>query len=57
MWNELKPIWEAIAAKVDETTGKPIEGAEAGKPVEEVPAAYIGDNGAGHYVKMGIKRD
>ena len=53
-WNELKPIWEAIAAKVDETTGKPIEGAEAGKPVEGgVPcAAYIGDNGAGHYVKM-----
>lgn len=53
-WRELKPIWEAIAAKVDETTGKPIEGAEPGTPVEGgVPcAAYIGDNGAGHYVKM-----
>ena len=53
-WQELKPIWEAIAAKVDEETGKPLEGAEAGKPIEGgVPCAtYIGENGAGHYVKM-----
>ncbi|MDP0489547.1 MAG: NADP-dependent phosphogluconate dehydrogenase [Verrucomicrobiota bacterium JB023] len=53
-WNELKPIWEAIAAKVDAETGKPIEGAEPGKPVEGgvTCTTYIGENGAGHYVKM-----
>ena len=53
-WNELKPIWEAIAAKVDAETGKPLEGAEPGKPIEGgVPCAtYVGENGAGHYVKM-----
>ncbi|MDB6168877.1 MAG: gndA [Verrucomicrobia bacterium] len=53
-WEELKPIWEAIAAKVDAKTGKPIPGAAPGKPVSGgVPCtAYIGANGAGHYVKM-----
>ncbi len=53
-WLELKPVWEAIAAKVDAKTGKPLEGAAPGKPVSGgVPcAAYIGENGAGHYVKM-----
>ena len=53
-WNELKPIWEAIAAKVDAQTGKPIEGAAPGKPVEGgvTCTTYIGENGAGHYVKM-----
>jgi 6-phosphogluconate dehydrogenase len=53
-WNELKPIWEAIAAKVDAETGKPLEGAEPGKPIEGgVPCTtHIGENGAGHYVKM-----
>lgn len=53
-WNELKPIWEAIAAKVDADTGKPIEGAAPGKPVEGgvTCTTYIGENGAGHYVKM-----
>jgi|CZKI01.1.fsa_nt_gi 6-phosphogluconate dehydrogenase len=53
-WLELKPIWEAIAAKVDAATGRPIEGATPGKPVVGgVPCtAYIGANGAGHYVKM-----
>jgi 6-phosphogluconate dehydrogenase len=53
-WAELKPVWEAIAAKVDAETGRPLEGAEPGKPVEGgVPcAAYIGADGAGHYVKM-----
>jgi 6-phosphogluconate dehydrogenase len=53
-WLELKPIWEAIAAKVDAATGKPIPGAAPGKPVAGgVPCtAYIGENGAGHYVKM-----
>ena len=53
-WQELKPIWEAIAAKVDAKTGKPIPGAAPGKPVTGgVPCTtYIGANGAGHYVKM-----
>jgi 6-phosphogluconate dehydrogenase len=53
-WKELEPVWKAIAAKVDPKNGKPIPGAKAGKPVEGgVPCtAYIGENGAGHYVKM-----
>ena len=53
-WQELKPIWEAVAAKVDAKTGKPIPGAAPGKPVTGgVPCTtYIGENGAGHYVKM-----
>ena len=53
-WKHLKPIWEAVAAKVDPNTGKAIETYAAGKPVTGgVPCtAYIGPNGAGHYVKM-----
>ncbi|MBI1367327.1 MAG: NADP-dependent phosphogluconate dehydrogenase [Planctomycetes bacterium] len=53
-WKHLEPIWKAIAAKVDDKSGKPIEGAEPGKPVSGgVPCTtYIGSDGAGHYVKM-----
>ena len=53
-WQHLKPIWEAVAAKVDEKTGKPMENYKAGVPiVGGVPCtAYLGPNGAGHYVKM-----
>ena len=53
-WRELEPIWSAIAAKVDGETGRPLEGAAPGKPVVGgVPCStYIGENGAGHYVKM-----
>ena len=53
-WDQIKDVWMAISAKVDPTTGKPIEGASPGKPIKGgVPcAAYIGENGAGHYVKM-----
>ncbi len=53
-YKELAPIWNAIAAKVDAKTGRPLEGAAPGKPVVGgVPCAtYIGENGAGHYVKM-----
>ena len=53
-WMEIKPVWEAIAAKVDAKTGKPVPGGAPGKPVVGgVPCtAYIGENGAGHYVKM-----
>jgi 6-phosphogluconate dehydrogenase len=53
-YKELEPVWNAIAAKVDGKTGRPLEGASPGKPiVGGVPCAtYIGENGAGHYVKM-----
>jgi 6-phosphogluconate dehydrogenase len=53
-WLELKPIWEAVAAKVDAKTGKPLLGGSPGKPVVGgVPCtAYMGTDGAGHYVKM-----
>ncbi len=53
-WDRLRPIWEAIAAKVDPKTGKPIEGAAPGKPITggEPCTTYIGPDGAGHYVKM-----
>jgi 6-phosphogluconate dehydrogenase len=53
-WKELEPIWTAIAAKVDAQTGKPLEGATPGHPIQGgVPCTtYIGPNGAGHYVKM-----
>lgn len=53
-YREIEPIWKAIAAKVDPQTGKPLEGSEPGKPVTGGFACttYIGENGAGHYVKM-----
>jgi 6-phosphogluconate dehydrogenase len=53
-YKELEPIWNGIAAKVDAKTGRPLTGAAPGKPIKGgVPcAAYIGENGAGHYVKM-----
>jgi 6-phosphogluconate dehydrogenase len=53
-WEHLRPIWEAIAAKVDPATGKAIETGAPGKPVVggESCTAYIGPNGSGHYVKM-----
>lgn len=53
-WQHLKPIWEAVAAKVDAKTGKPLENYSPGHPVVGgVPCTtYIGPNGAGHYVKM-----
>jgi len=53
-YRELAPIWNAIAAKVDAATGRPLAGATPGKPIQGgVPCAtYIGPDGAGHYVKM-----
>jgi 6-phosphogluconate dehydrogenase len=53
-WKELEPIWTAIAAKVDPKTGKPLMGAKPGEPIEGGVSCttYIGENGAGHYVKM-----
>jgi len=53
-WKSLEPIWSAIAAKVDPDTGKAIEDYKPGKPITEGEpcTAHIGENGAGHYVKM-----
>ncbi len=53
-WKQIEPIWQAISAKVDPASGKPIEGARPGKPiVGGVPCStYIGTDGSGHYVKM-----
>jgi len=53
-WDRIKPIWEAIAAKVDAETGLPIERQEPGNPVKEGEpcTTYIGPAGSGHYVKM-----
>ena len=53
-WKELEPIWDAISAKVDPETGRPLTDAEPGRPVVGGVSctAYIGPNGAGHYVKM-----
>lgn len=52
-WKYLQPMWEAVAAKVD-ADGKPIVSDIPGKPVTEGEpcTAYLGPNGAGHYVKM-----
>ncbi|NOH95688.1 NADP-dependent phosphogluconate dehydrogenase [Vibrio sp. 99-70-13A1] len=46
-WQYVKPMWEAIAAKVD-ANGLPVAQFEAG----EACAAYVGPSGSGHYVKM-----
>ncbi|MCH8260971.1 MAG: NADP-dependent phosphogluconate dehydrogenase [Planctomycetes bacterium] len=51
-WERLKPIWESIAAKVDARSGKPQEGVADSNSGGEPCTAYIGPNGAGHYVKM-----
>jgi len=53
-WTRIKPIWEAIAAKVDIKTSKPIERSQPGEIITEGEpcAAYIGPAGSGHYVKM-----
>ena len=53
-WQRIRPVWNAIAAKVDDQTGREISGAAPGAPVKGgVPCtAYIGTGGAGHYVKM-----
>ncbi|NLX97805.1 MAG: NADP-dependent phosphogluconate dehydrogenase [Rhodopirellula sp.] len=52
-WRIIKPVWTAIAAKVEGGTGKPIAGASPGHAVRGGVACtgYIGPNGAGHFVK------
>jgi 6-phosphogluconate dehydrogenase len=53
-WRRIEPIWQAISAKVDSATGKPLERTKPGDVIEEGEACttYIGPAGAGHYVKM-----
>ncbi len=53
-WDQIRDAWLSISAKVDADSGKPLAGGSPGNPIEGgVPcAAYIGENGAGHYVKM-----
>ena len=53
-WTRIEAMWQAVAAKVDPKTGKPIESFTPGKPVKEGEpcTTYIGPVGAGHYVKM-----
>ncbi|MCB5161598.1 NADP-dependent phosphogluconate dehydrogenase [Marinomonas algarum] len=52
-WKYLQPMWEAVAAKIGQD-GQPIVSNVPGKPVTEGEpcTAYLGPNGAGHYVKM-----
>ena len=53
-WTRIEPVWHAIAAKVDPSSGQPMERFEPGNPVKEGEpcAAYIGPIGSGHFVKM-----
>lgn len=53
-WRAIRPVWRAIAAKVDRDSGKPLAGGAPGRPVKggEPCTAHIGTDGAGHYVKM-----
>ena len=53
-WQRIEPIWQAIAAKVDPKTGKPLERTKPGDIIKtgESCTTYIGPAGAGHYVKM-----
>lgn len=55
-WRTLEPIWTAIAAKVDASTGRPVEGGSPGRPVDapnaEACAARVGPGASGHFVKM-----
>lgn len=53
-WIRIKPIWQAIAAKVDPVTGKAVERLSVADPLTqgEACADFIGPAGSGHYVKM-----
>ncbi|WMS88639.1 NADP-dependent phosphogluconate dehydrogenase [Pleionea litopenaei] len=53
-WTRIKPIWEAIAAKVESSTGKSISRSKPGETINigEACTTYIGPSGSGHYVKM-----
>lgn len=53
-WARVKPIWEAISAKVDTKTGKPLERTKPNEIITDGDpcTAYMGPAGAGHFVKM-----
>lgn len=46
-WQSIKPMWNAIAAKVD-SNGLPVPPLHDGEPC----ATYTGPSGSGHFVKM-----
>ncbi len=50
----IAPIWNAISAKVDAKSGRPLGGAVPGRPVVggEPCSTWVGSGGAGHFVKM-----
>ena len=53
-WQLLKPMWQAISAKVDPLTGIEIARTKVEQPLPEGEpcAEYIGPIGSGHFVKM-----
>ena len=53
-WQELKPMWQAISAKVDPISGAEIARTKVDQPLPEGEpcAEYIGPIGSGHFVKM-----
>jgi len=51
-WKHLKPIWEAVAAKVDPKTASRWKIMRRQPVVGACLAQLPGPNGAGHYVKM-----
>ncbi|MFT7053983.1 MAG: 6-phosphogluconate dehydrogenase [Psychromonas sp.] len=54
VWQQLKPMWQAISAKVDPVTGVEIARTRVDQPLPEGEpcAEYIGPIGSGHFVKM-----
>jgi 6-phosphogluconate dehydrogenase len=54
VWQQLKPVWQAMAAKVDPVTGIEIVRSQVDQPLPEGEpcAEYIGPIGSGHFVKM-----
>ena len=53
-WQRLKPMWQAISAKVDPISGAEIARTRVDQPLPEGEpcAEYIGPIGSGHFVKM-----
>jgi len=53
-WARIEPVWHAISAKVEPSTGKALERTHHTQPLAtgEPCATYIGPAGSGHYVKM-----
>jgi 6-phosphogluconate dehydrogenase len=54
VWQQLKPMWQAMSAKVDPVTGIEIVRSQVDHPLPEGEpcAEYIGPIGSGHFVKM-----